>query len=82
MTYRQPRIVLTRIRLTRDGYDKFGAYWGAGAPLWEWSFLRPDLTIGSVVTGMIRASDRDAAKAKAYAAAAREFPHLFGEVTA
>lgn len=48
---------LVRIRLDSGGYDRGGAYWGHGAPLW--GFVGPVEDI----CGFVRAKNREAAKA-------------------
>lgn len=53
-----PPFTLRRIRLDSGGYDAGGAYWGHGAPLYWYCD-----GIGQC-EGFIRASSRDAAKAK------------------
>lgn len=50
------RIYLRRVYLDKGGYDKGGAYWGLGAPLWE--------ALDQDGNGRIfRAATRDTAKA-------------------
>lgn len=50
------RIYLRRVPLDRGGYDRGGAYWGIGAPLWE--------ALDCDGNGRIfRAASRDKAKA-------------------
>jgi hypothetical protein len=52
------RVHLRRVRLDSGGYDRGGAYWGTGAPL----FCAWDDESGE--EAYLRAKDRDAAKAK------------------
>ena len=49
---------LQRIRLNSGGYDAGGVYWGLGEPLYWFCNYEGD------VTGYIRASSRNAAKAQ------------------
>jgi len=49
---------LRRVYLDRGGYDPGGAYWGLGAPLYE--FAGPDPEI----SGFVRGRTREAAKAE------------------
>lgn len=54
---------LRRMPINSGGYDRGGAYWGLGAPLWWWSVT---ITEGDTVdecSGFFRARTRDAAKA-------------------
>lgn len=54
------RTRLERVRLDAGGYDKGGAYWGLGNPLFcAWTSADD----GDVRTGYRRATDREAAKA-------------------
>jgi hypothetical protein len=53
-----PPMTLQRIRINSGGYDSGGAYWGLGAPLYWFSNSEGD------VTGFLRATSREAAKAK------------------
>lgn len=54
------KIYLRRVPLDNGGYDKGGAYWGHGAPLWE--------ALDQDGNGRIfRASSRDKAKASVLA---------------
>lgn len=55
------KLHLRRVYLDSGGYDKGGAYWGHGTPLW---CLWGDAENGvDVLTSYVRASPRDAAKA-------------------
>jgi hypothetical protein len=51
------RFHLRRVHVNSHGYDSAGAYWGLGAPIWEYE------ATGGVPCGAIRAKHRDAAKA-------------------
>ena len=51
------KISLTRVRLDQGGYDKGGAYWGTGTPLW--CAEDPEGNIA-----YLRAATREAAKSK------------------
>lgn len=51
---------LRRVRLNSGGYDSSGAYWGHGAPLYQWERWGADIGLES---GTLRATDRKAAKA-------------------
>lgn len=51
---------LTRVKLDSQGYDKGGAYWGIGTPL----YLAECLEWQQYAREFIRAKDRDEAKAK------------------
>lgn len=48
---------LYRLYINRQGYDTSGAYWGVGAPLYQYCSVD-----GSVGLDTIRAYDRDSAK--------------------
>ncbi len=52
------RITLRRVRLNSGGYDCLGTYWGVGAPLFWYA------DDSGTIDGCLRASSRDAAKAK------------------
>lgn len=54
------RVTLQRVRLNAGGYEygRLGSYFGAGAPLYRWD------AVDSHEGGWLRASDREAAKAK------------------
>jgi hypothetical protein len=61
------RFHLSRVRLNDGGYDRGGAYWGIGAPLYQASSdnaKRDDGTIDYGVEFYLRAYDRDEAKDK------------------
>ena len=53
------KLTLQRIRLDSGGYDSNGTYFGFGAPLYWYAADSDD----TVIDGMIRAKDRNAAKA-------------------
>lgn len=52
-------VSLRRVRVSRDGYDQFGGYWGIGAPLYHWVVFIPG---DGDWTGHIRAKSREQAK--------------------
>ena len=53
------KLHLRRVRLDSGGYDRGGAYWGHGEPLWcVWGDSGED-----TLTTYLRAADRGAAKA-------------------
>ncbi|MEH3064918.1 MAG: hypothetical protein PGN33_19990 [Methylobacterium radiotolerans] len=49
---------LVRVRLDRGGYDRGGAYWGLGAPLYEFTGPVTD------ISGFVRGRTREEAKAE------------------
>ena len=55
---------LSRVYLNSGGYDRGGAYWGIGAPLYQAEADAPTRYAygGDVVTFYLRAHDRDDAK--------------------
>jgi len=53
----ETRLSLQRAHLNAGGYDRAGAYWGIGAPLWCYS------DEAGKITGYVRAADRGKAKA-------------------
>lgn len=57
---------LSRVYLNSGGYDRGGAYWGIGAPIYQAEADAPTLYEygGDVVTFYLRASSRDSAKAR------------------
>ncbi|WP_316227727.1 hypothetical protein [Bradyrhizobium sp. SZCCHNR3015] len=65
ITDKDSRFTLQRIRLDSGGYDSGGAYWGHGQPLFWWSVtLSEEGCRDEDASGFMRASDRNAAKAK------------------
>lgn len=52
------KFVLQRVRLNQGGYDRYGSYWGVGAPLYyyELDSYKDD------IFGHIRACNREDAK--------------------
>jgi hypothetical protein len=55
------RLTLQRIRLNSGGYDRNGTYFGAGMPLYWYAGTSTD---AEEIDGMVRAYDRDHAKAE------------------
>ena len=54
------REFLRRVRLNSGGYDRGGAYWGVGMPLWcRWGYSAD----GDLVCQYFRAPSREAARA-------------------
>lgn len=52
---------LYRVKISRQGYDVGGVYWGVGQPLYYYANEK------GTVDGYVRAADRDAAKASVLA---------------
>jgi hypothetical protein len=55
---------LRHIHINSGGYDSGGAYWGLGQPLFWWSVEITEGDSRDECSGFLRASNRDAAKAK------------------
>lgn len=60
---RDPPMTLQRVRLNSGGYDRGGAYWGIGQPLYWWSITITEGDSVDECSGFLRAMAKAAIRA-------------------